>query len=114
MLKRLVIITFCVLSIVSFVLLTDPQSLPIGLLLIPFILVAVFLYQLCMCILIVFRLGNNHFQKQRLAALLFSAIMTNFLILESIGKLSAVDIVLAAGISLVLGIYIAKFQLIPK
>jgi len=67
-----------------------------------------------MSILILFRIVNNNPQKQKLAALLFSAIMTNFLILESIGKLSIVDIVLAGGISLILGLYIAKFQLFPK
>lgn len=111
---RIIVIFLSALLVVGFLTLTNPQTLPISYLLIPFALTAIFFYQIFSVFMVLFRLGEANGTKQRLAALLFSILATNFLILQSIGRLTLQDIILASVISIVVSVYISKFQISSK
>jgi len=111
---RIAIVILSALLILCFLALTNPQTLPISYLLIPFALAAVFFYQIFTVFMVLFRIGTADGTKQRLAAVLFSILATNFLILQSIGRLTVQDIILAAGISVIVSVYVSKFQLSSK
>lgn len=108
--KILLIITIAV-ALMGFLSLTSPQNLPVGLLLVPFILFGALIYVLVGSLMELFRLAEGNIAKQGAVSLLFAILFTNFAVLQSIGKITLQDILLAIGITAIVVIYLAKFQL---
>lgn len=90
--------------------LTSPDNLSVGLLLIPFVLLGCFVYFLTMFFLAVFRYSQGDIKRQKAVGFLIALLFTNFAVLQSIGDITVQDILLAMSITVVVIIYITKFQ----
>lgn len=94
----------------GFIGLTSPDDLSVGLLLIPFVLFGSFIYFLTIFFLAVFRYSQDDIKRQKAVGLLIALLFTNFAVLQSIGDITVQDILLAISITVVVIIYITKFQ----
>lgn len=97
-------------ALLAFLLATNPKNLPLGLLLIPFMLFGVAAYQAIRFFMAIFRYSSDKPTKQRIVALVFTVLLTNFAVLQSVGSITVQDVVLAVAITAVVALYIAKFQ----
>lgn len=112
--KRGLVILLIIIALAGFLSLTNPQDLPVGLLLVPFILFGALIYLSVGSLMELFRFAEGNAAKQGAVSLLFAILFTNFAVLQSIGRITMQDILLAMGITVIVVIYLAKFQLSPQ
>lgn len=93
-----------------FLAVTNPNNLVLGLLLTPFVLFGVITYHTIRLFMTLFRYMPGNEARQRTVALIFSVLFTNFAVLQSIGRLTVQDVVLALAITALVSLYVAKFQ----
>jgi hypothetical protein len=108
---RIIIIIFFTAMLALFLAVTSPNEIPGSLLLVPFGLIAAIFFNLLMLMTHIFRILSSNKGKQRGLATLFSVVLTNFLVLQSIGDLTAQDIFLISLITLIVVLYVAKFHI---
>lgn len=109
--RRLLIIFLSMFALMAFLLATNPRDLPLGLLLVPFILFGGLAFHLIRLFMSLFRYAANKPTRQRLVALIFAVILVNIAILQSVGQPTVQDIILGIAITAVVAIYVSKFQL---
>lgn len=109
--RKILVILIALSTLLAFMALTSPKDIPLYLVLIPFALIAVICFFLIDLILYIFRPGLERSRKSKLIAVAISVSFVNFLLLRSINQLSIQDILISASITIILFIYIVKFQL---
>lgn len=99
----------CSIALLLFLSLTNPQTVPVGLLIVPAVLL--FLIAFCVSYLVLegLRLLGKKPRKRRIVALVSATFITVVTILASTGGVSATDVILLALILTVVTIYIDKF-----
>ena len=96
-------------ALILFLLLTNPNQLPIILLVVPILLGFIILFCLATVTLARTRFLATQPIKRRAVAVIISSLMTVVLILQSSGGISGADALLLALIVIVLSIYVSKF-----
>lgn len=114
--KKLYKITGLFVATCLFLMLTNPKHVPSAVLIIPFILIALILYQMAIT---VFRVVNDKNSapesrpsvvRPRLIAGLAAAFPVLLLVLQSIGQLSIKDVVTVGAIVILAYFYMGKFS----
>ncbi len=105
-------LTMLVLSTLGlgvFLFLTNPENVPVGILVIPIVLFFFIVFCVIQLFLRRVRLLSSKPRKQRTVALIGASLLTIIVILQSSGGLSGVDIVLLGLIVVVSVLYIDRF-----
>lgn len=97
------------LFLILFLLLTNPNSLPIGFLIIPIVLIFIILFCISQIALAYMSILTSQPRKKRALALIISSLASVVLILQSSGGISGADVILLGLIIVVLGVYVSKF-----
>lgn len=107
--RSIVTVIFTVLFLVFVFLFTNPNNVPLVLLIIPFILIGIIVYILSKLLI---DLTSNHVQSRavyyKLAPLSLSFAVVAILLLASLGQLTLKDGILVLGFSLLFLIYIVR------
>jgi hypothetical protein len=90
--------------------LTDPDKIPLYLVLIPYILGALISYRALLILLSLVFNSSVKNSKLRMYSLLTTAILINFALLKSIGQITVQDTLISLAIMVVSVIYISKFS----
>ena len=96
-------------GLVLFLLLTNPNNLSIGWLVIPAVLLFFIAYCAVQVFFTVFRVMKGQSRKQRTAAMLSASLLTVIAILQSTGGISGADVLILGLIIVVAVLYINKF-----
>ncbi len=109
--KRLSPILFLCLALPVFLLITNPEKLPLPLLMVPIVLVFIIFYTLALGALRVFR-SSMAIKKRRVVAGVASALPTLLFIFQSIQQLSAKDVLIVLGLWLICVWYLQRVDFI--
>jgi hypothetical protein len=108
--KKIILPILMIASLLTFMMLTRPDEIPLGFLLVPFIIITIIVF-VSVNQLISFFVNDRASRKK---VMVFSAILAviavNFLLLRSIGQLTLQDGIISIIITAVLGFYVSKFQ----
>jgi hypothetical protein len=90
---------------------SNPSSIPLPLLLVPYLLSGLIIYEIVYLVLdrLVGFPKSKH--KLNLYALLITVLFTNFMLLKSIGQLTVQDALISLAIIVVSTVYIGRFSL---
>ncbi len=91
-----------------FILTTNPNTVPLGLLAVPVVLIAAITYQLAQLGLQVFRILPRSATKRQITSIVFSSFTTGVFILQSIGGLTFGDIILLLAFGCLSVFYLIK------
>lgn len=92
-----------------FLILTNPEKVAIGLLIVPVALFFLIVYSLAHILIYRLNLIKSMPNKRRIVALVSSGLITVVMILQSTGGISVADVILLALIVVVSAVYIDKF-----
>ncbi len=106
--KRLLIVLALVIILAVFLANTNPSSLPLVFLTIPLLLFALVCYQLAVIFMIFVGFFSDNSNKRQVGALAFSSLATGVLVFQSIGGITAGDIILLAMFGCVSIFYLIK------
>lgn len=110
--KNLLILTSSLIVLGAFMMLTNPDQVPLYLLLIPFILIFFIIFVVTRVFLVFFFGGKGNLTRFNLLAMVISIVLVNFILLRSVDQLTIQDAVLSTAVTLILGVYINKFRLL--
>lgn len=102
-------LALCVVALVLFLTTTNPESIAVGLLVIPVVLLFLATFCASQIVLNVLRILKREPRRKRTVAMMMASLVTVVMILRSTGGISVVDIVLLVLIVGIAGIYISKF-----
>lgn len=109
--KKLIVILLFWVSLLVFMLITHPESLPLPLLIMPFALLAIALYKTARTVLRVsFRQISD--QKVKTMAGVIAVLPTLLLILASIRQLTVRDVAIVFGLLLLLVFYMRRIDFV--
>jgi hypothetical protein len=97
-------------SLIIFMSLTQPDALPLPLIVVPVILVFLSFYSLTLLILRLYKNSPDNDNSYKVIALIVGVIPAILLVLQSIGQLVLRDSLLLLSIGLMLSIYISKIR----
>ena len=109
--KRIAVIIVSVFLFVFFLLFTNPKEVSLAVILAPFVLLGVIIYNILTLAIESFFKRSTKKKKVKLFALVGTVVLINFALLSSIGQLTPQDTVLAMLITLIGGFYLYKFQI---
>lgn len=98
-------------ALIVFLMFTNPQSVSLPLILVPYLLAAVLVYRLFFLVLNIWFGGARNKRKIRLYSIVVTVVVINFALLKSIGQLTVQDGLISAAIIIVSAIYVSKFSL---
>lgn len=99
----------CGAALILFLILTNPDTVPVGVLVVPAVLLFLIAFCVSQLMLSLLRLLNKKPRKQRIVALISATFITVVTILASTGGISGADMILLALILSVVTVYIDKF-----
>ena len=97
------------LGLTLFLVLTNPQNINIGLLIVPVVLFFLIIYSLVQLFITRLNLIKSHPRKRRIVAIVSATLLTTIMIVESTGGISLADAILLLLIVIVAAVYIDKF-----
>ena len=97
------------LGLILFLLLTNPQEVSIGLLIVPVVLLFLIIFSIAQIVIKAFNLMKGNPGKKRITALISAGLITMVMILQSTGGISGADVILLALIIIVSAVYVEKF-----
>ncbi len=109
--KRIAVTLISVFLFLIFLLFTNPNEVSLAVILIPFVLIGVIIYNVLTLVIEGFFKRSTKKKKVKLFALVGTVILINFTLLSSIGQLTPQDTILAILITLIGGFYLYKFQI---
>lgn len=109
--KHLLQSVFIAVALILFLMFTNPESISLPLILVPYLLMAVLVYRLFSFGLNIWFVGTKNKRKIRLYSIVLTVVVINFALLKSIGQLTVQDGLISAAIIVVSAIYISKFSL---
>jgi Na+/melibiose symporter-like transporter len=100
------------LALWGLVLFTDPQNTPAIILILPFILIFIIIYQMSAILLkyYVRSLSGNKNKKRSFFSVIIALVPVSILVLQSIGQLTTRDIITLAVLALLTCFYITRFS----
>lgn len=107
--KQLIHILVLASILVVFLLSTNPNNISLLLILVPYVIIAIIVYKVVLLVLGLLRLTTNP-AKNRLYATIVTVIITNLLLLKSIGQLNFQDGLISLSIILLSSLYISRFS----
>lgn len=99
------------LILASFIIFTDPLSLPLTLLFLPFVLAFIFLRNVGLVIASKL-FGESSERKRRVVVVSITSILVLVLVLQSLGQLSWRDLIIVLGLIVGLVLYFSKTDLL--
>ena len=102
------LIAAAVICLLLFLFFTNPEKVPIGLLVLPIILFFLIVYSLAQIIIHAFNLIKN-IRKRRIVSVVTAVFCSVILILQTTGGISVADMILLGLIVVISAIYIEKF-----
>jgi hypothetical protein len=109
--KTFLILLILVVSLIIFMLNTNPQQVSLGLLLVPFCLIAIIAYVITRYTILVVRKKDKPSAKSIILSVSIAILSVNFLLLRSINQLTLQDVLISFAISAILAFYVTKFRL---
>lgn len=109
--KHLIRMSIIAATLVIFLISTNPGSISLPLVLVPYALAALLLYELFLLIFAVWFRGGGNKRKIKLYSIILTVVIINFALLKSIGQLTIQDGIISVAIIVVSAIYISKFSL---
>lgn len=106
--KRIVIIILYIVLLTVFLLSTNPNTVALGLLAVPVVLIAAITYQVAQLGLQAFRILPRSATKRQVTSIVFSSFTTGVFILQSIGGLTFGDIILLSAFGCLSVFYLIK------
>lgn len=106
--KRIATIVLYVGLLTIFLLTTNPNTVPLGLLAVPVVLIAATTYQVAQLGLQVFRILSHSATKRQITSIVFSSFTTGVFILQSIGGLTFGDMILLSAFGCLSVFYLIK------
>lgn len=108
--RKILILAILAVLFLVFLTATNPSQSSLAVLLIPFIFIGLFIFIIIKLVLDFLNRGKNS-RKDFIFSLALSIIVVNFLILNSVRQLSIQDGIISVTITIVLAVYLSKFQL---
>jgi len=106
--KKIILLIILSACLLGYMVLTNPADIPLGLLLVPFLLILFVVFILANLLIGLLR-GNN--KKTTFYAAVLAIIIVNFLILRSVGQFTFQDGLISIAITGILAFYISKFKI---
>ncbi len=106
--KRILAIILYVGLLAVFLINTNPNTVSLGLLAVPVVLLAIIAYQLTQLLLHIFRILPKSSSKRRIVSVVFSSFMMGVFVLQSIGGLTFGDIILLVAFGSLSVFYLIK------
>lgn len=110
--KYLLVIALSSFALITFMVFTNPNQVPLYLLLVPFILIFIIFFVLIRLLLIFFAGEKNDLTKFNLLSIVISIVAVNLILLRSVDQLTIQDAVLSTSVTVILAVYINKFRLL--
>lgn len=109
--KKIILLATLVACLLAFMLLTRPDQIPLGFLLVPYIMITIIIFVSVNFLIGLFVVDKASKKKVMIFSAILALIAVNFLILRSLGQLTFEDGIISVIIIAVLGFYISKFQI---
>ena len=109
--KHLIQTVIIVIALILFLVSTNPDSISLPLILVPYLLAALLAYRLFSLVLGVFFGKRGNRRKLRLYSIILTVVVINFALLKSIGQLTFQDGLISVAIIVDSAVYISKFSL---
>ena len=106
--KKIILLIILSACLLGYMVLTNPADIPLGLLLVPFLLILFIVFILANLLIGLLR-GSN--KKTTFYAAVLAIIIVNFLILRSVGQFTFQDGLISIAITGILAFYISKFKI---
>ena len=103
------ILASCLLALGLFLILTNPDQVSVGVLVVPVLLLFFIVFSLSHIIMEKLKLLRRNLRKRRIVAIITASLATVVMILRSTGGLSVPDIILLCLIIVVSAVYIDKY-----
>jgi hypothetical protein len=112
-LNKLIWISLLLAALIAYIMLTNPNTIPLPLVLVPFILIGVFLYQLTALMLVLRGIEKGHYVRRLLPGSI-SFIGVALLVLASLHQLSWKDVFLVALFTVLFWLYVGRADFLHK
>lgn len=109
--KNIIETLFLGSSLFIFLAVTNPNNVPLMLLLVPYVLFGLIAYRLFNFFLAMFFAGQIKTTKLKIYSLILTVLTVNFTLLQSLGQITVQDWLISAAIMAVSVMYISKFSL---
>ena len=103
------ILASCLLALGLFLVLTNPNEVSVGVLVVPVLLLFFIVFSLSHIVMEKLKLLRRNIRKRRIVAIITASLVTVIMILRSTGGLSVPDIILLCMIIVVSAVYIDKY-----
>lgn len=108
--KRFFLVLILLALFILFMALYSPSNLNLGLLLVPFLLMGVIIYNLMILLMDIFRLARRSSERRQAFAVVCSVIVVNFVILQSIGRITLADVAIIIIITSIVVFYVTRLR----
>ncbi|MES2971880.1 MAG: hypothetical protein V4702_06185 [Patescibacteria group bacterium] len=113
LLNKLILVIGGLLVLCVFVLLTDPRTVALPLLIVPFILIGIILYQ-AIALLFVYKFTRRNRMLAKLIPISVALIGVSLLLLQSLHQLTWRDTILVITFTLLLWLYVGRADFLKK
>lgn len=109
--KKILLLISMIVCLAVFMLLTNPNEIPLGFLLVPFLIISIIVFLAANYLINLLRNDKKTKKKTIVFSAALSVIIMNFLVLRSVGQLTLQDGLISVLITIILGFYIGKLQI---